>query len=889
MRNAVFFLVIVSSAGLLFPQSISLDGEWFMAVDSSGQTHHNETDSLYWRTINVPSSWQASQQDLRDYLGIAWYKKSINVSSIDPDKLYLLNFNAVDYITQVWFNGNAAGKHEGGYTPFSFDVTKHIKQGKNEIVMRVLDPQYDPPGTEGVLFQDIPHGKQDWYVQTSGIWQSAAIDIKPKVYFKAIFIIPDISGKVDVTVMFNKIPDSGPPIKISVISPAGKEVIAKEILPAKSLSTSISLNISKPLLWNFETPNLYKLIITSEAEMKSEKFGFRKIDAHDQKLYLNGEPFYLIAALDQDFYPHTVYTTPSEEYIRDEMLKAKKLGLNMLRCHIKAPDPVYLKAADEIGLLVWYEIPNWSVYSKDAAKRGEATINAMLERDWNHPSLAVISIINESWGLDLSKKEQRDWLRNEYDRLKQKAHNRLIVDNSACWGNFHVKTDINDYHTYWAIPENRLNFDNTVKEVAGRPEWLFGNYGDSHQTGNEPLLISEFGNWGLPKLTGEDPWWFNRDFLDNQLVLPGGYNQRFLKYKYDEVFEDYNHLAENSQHAQFQALKYEIEQIRLHPEIQGYVITEFTDINWECNGLLDMWRNYKIYSDEIPLIQQQDIIIPRPVKYNYLLNEEAEIKIFVSRYSSRSLEGAEFTWLANTGESGSFLLPYIERTGVRELESVRFRIRYPGQTVRINFKISRNDTLMAENFTELYTYPDIDGKNISISTVKSGPEFSEVLGNYYYFNANSSIIITNQLDQDVLDKAAAGNKIICLADTSTIFAGSYSFKITSRSSDWYDGNWASNLNWKKSGHPFFTNINPQKYFGFEIAHSVPGLVITGIPEEKFTNVIAGMYVGWIQLNSAYIYSEKYGKGEIIICTIPVMQNYSVDPFVRTLLDNMIKE
>jgi beta-galactosidase/beta-glucuronidase len=138
----------------------------------------------------------------------------------------------------------------------------------------------------------------------------------------------------------------------------------------------------------------------------------------------------------------------------------------MLRCHIKVPDPLYLKVADEVGLLVWYEVPNWINFSDTAARYAEMTMDGMLERDWNHPSLVIVSIINESWGLDMSQQNHRDWLVAEYDRVKKMAKGRLVVDNSACWGNFHVKTDINDYHTYWAIPENRENFDNTVKEMA---------------------------------------------------------------------------------------------------------------------------------------------------------------------------------------------------------------------------------------------------------------------------------------------------------------------------------------------------------------------------------------------------------------------------------------
>ncbi len=891
MKYLFCFFLMILNTGALKAQTLSLNGEWMFAVDSSGTAKPETLTNLYWRKINTPSSWQQSFDDLRDYQGIGWYRKSIDINLSDPQKIYLLRFDAVDYLTGVYFNGKLLGSHEGGYTPFSFEITNLIKKGDNEILLRVLDPQYDPPGTEGIQFQNIPHGKQDWYVQTSGIWQDAAIDIKPQLYFTSVHITPDNSGKIEVMLKLNKQAEPDKVMMVSVISPDGKEILNKKITLPSSGSFSFSADVPNPLLWSFDHPYLYKLKLRLDEEESLESFGFRNIETRDKKLYLNGEPFYLMAALDQDFYPSTIYSTPSEDYVRDEMIKAKQLGLNTLRCHIKAPDPVYLKVADEVGLLIWYEIPNWSIYTAEAARRGSETIDAMVERDWNHPSLVIISLINESWGLDLSQKEQRRWLTNEYDRVKQVARGRLVVDNSACEGNFHMKTDVNDYHTYWAIPENRTNFDRTISDVASRPAWLFSKYGDSFETGNEPLIISEFGNWGLPELSGEDPWWFSRNFLDNQLVLPKGYNERFLKYKYDELFSDYNELAVNSQRAQFQSLKYEIESIRLRPEIQGYVITEFTDINWECNGLLDMWRNFKENSKYISLIQQQDVIIPRPVKYNYQYGEHAEIKIFISHYGSKSLEGAELSWETAAEKSGKVKIKDIGRTDVQELETVKFKIDKTPGSIRVIFRLQKGEEILAENFTEIYVYPATNKSDIPVGVVdsfKDMKDFRKVLSENYPVNDKSNIIITNILDKSILDKAEKGFKVICLTDTNTAIPEDFPVKLISRNEEWYDGNWASNLNWKKPQHPYFSNINHDKYFGFEIAQSVPRQVISNIKPEDFVNAAAGMYAGWIQLNSAYIYDMKYGKGKIILCTFPLAKNYERDPFARTLLDNMIR-
>ena len=105
----------------------------------------------------------------------------------------------------------------------------------------------------------------------------------------------------------------------------------------------------------------------------ADRFGFREFVARDGRFFLNGEPFYLIGALDQDFYPDTIYSTPGKAYLVDMMQKGRKLGLNMLRCHIKVCDPDYLAAADEVGMLVWYEVPSWERWTAASVERGKAS------------------------------------------------------------------------------------------------------------------------------------------------------------------------------------------------------------------------------------------------------------------------------------------------------------------------------------------------------------------------------------------------------------------------------------------------------------------------------------------------------------------------------------
>ncbi len=892
----------VTATSIASAQTISLEGDWQFAVDSTAAFRiDNVREQASWRAAKVPLSWQAQFADLRDYQGVAWYRRSFVLPKLKAEETVLIEFGAVDYAAEVFVNGRRVGKHEGGYTPFAFDMRQWVKMGENEIIVRVMDPAGSETGTEGISYWHIPHGKQNWYVQTSGLWQSVNVSIKPKRHLMQVHLTPAMDGKISVSVNLSlgENRKSKEQLSLRILDPQKREVLqtAKMILSSEE-KVQFEAQVQNPMLWSFDSPQLYEAeLLLGKNHKVVERFGFRALEAKDKMLYFNGEPLYLMGALDQDFYPETIYTTPSEEYLRDEMLKAKKIGLNTLRCHIKVPDPRYLKVADEVGMLVWYEIPNWDKFTPEAARRGEETLKAMLARDWNHPALVMISLINESWGMDLKQAEQRQWLLSAFDRAKQLATGRLIVDNSPCCGSFHLKTDLNDYHTYWAIPENHQRFDQAVADIASRPKWLFSEFGDAQETGKEPLLLSEFGNWGLPILPDQLPWWFERDFGGRQVTLPQGVQQRFKDFHYDEIFASYNQLAEESQRVQFVALKYEIEQIRLAPEIQGYVVTEFTDINWECNGLLDMWRNLKIYAEDLGHIQQQDVIIGRPERYNYWANDHAVIELWLSHFSAEEIKEAKLRWQASFGAAGDIAVPATARTAVKNFAPLRLALPETAapQLVRIQLQLTTAEgKLLAQNHTEVFVYPRISAPaaiRIHDPAMTLG-KFVKAVHAAGILVKNSSeqtvTLVTNVLDEEILRRLESGETAVCLVDSLTKLPAAFPWALTSREAEWYDGNWASNLNWVRKDRPPFRDLSFGKFLGFESLHVAPKAVITGVPAANFSDVLAGMYVGWLHLNSAYVLQMNVGKGKLILCTLRIAEHFAHDPFAAVLFNELVK-
>jgi hypothetical protein len=900
IHGAIALAVTALAAGVAPSQTFSLDGVWSFAVDSTGGlTAETVVDRAAWRPVKVPSGWQSQFEDLRDYQGVAWYRREVEVSPPPPNHVAVLRFDAVDYMTHVYVNRRLVATHEGGYTPFEAPCGDILTAGTHEILLRVLDPTWHGAGTEGINYKHIPHGKQSWYIQTSGPWQSIRLDIVPARRVHAARFTPEMSGSVLCEVVLTKgvARDENEEIKLEIGNSSGGRVVTSTRRVATGADTvRWSVMVNTPEVWSPESPRLYTATVRfGEAPPVVERFGFRSFEGQGGLFMLNGAPYYMIGALDQDFYPETIYSTPSREYLREQMLAAKLIGLNTLRCHIKVPDKRYLEVADEVGLLVWYEVPNWDVWTRDAARRSRETLDGMLERDWNHPSLVAVSIINESWGIDLGVAEQRTWLADEVAYARRRAPGRLVVDNSACWGNAHVVTDIADWHTYRAIPERSVEFDREIADYASRPHWLFTPHGDAVIRGDEPLVLSEFGTWGLPDISPPGPWWLERRFFDNDVVHPQDFDRRFADFDYDAVFGTYARLAGESQRAQADALKYQIESIRIESRIAGYVITEFTDVMWECNGLLDMWRRPKECRAVLPSIQQQDMIVVRPDRYNVSAGDSARFQLWFSHFGPADAAGGRVQWTWEGKAGGIQALPDCARGSVVQLTPVTVAATdapVPVERVLEVRIIARSGVELARNSQMVVVYPaegppdwprvavhDPHGAlaRVAASATRPGVRI-----------AGDDVTVTNVLDDEMVSSMRGGGTVLCLVDSTTIVPEGFPLTVVSRDSGFYDGNWASAVNWVRPRSPVIGWLPTAPRLGFAPGGAGLPFVLGGLTSDWMPDVHAGMFIGWLHASSAYIAQLNVGDGKLLLCTFPVARSAGDDSFSTRLLQELIR-
>lgn len=966
-------------------QKMSLSGTWDFQLDPEGTLSPASLDPD--REIQVPLPWQVPFPDLARYSGFAWYRRSV---VIDEDWLkgeLLVRFGAVDYWCRVFVNGQPAGEHEGGYTPFELPIKEHVHPGTNEIVVQVYDsvqqslpvarwprpqPREERPGPP-FNAEDVPHGKQEWYINVGGIWQDVELIAVPTTYIDTLHVATDIkSGRAKINLELDGEPagSDGGSVRLSLLA-GGREVGRAEIpLASGQRKYMASIQVGNPRLWTTEDPYLYTLSATLAGrggeDTLGTRFGFREISTGGGKILLNGEPLFLLCALDQDLYPDTIYTVPSEEFLRDQFEKAKHLGLNSLRCHIKPPDPRYLDLADETGLLIWAEIPSWRTFHNkptlfpdqvpvtDAIKhRVEKTLEEMVRRDFNHPSLVIWTIVNEDWGTSLPLcADDRRWVAQMYERCKELDPTRLVVDNSACphpWGpNIHVHSDLDDFHIYANIPDRARSFEEAIEQFGLRPLWTYSNNGDAIRTGNEPLVLSEFGNWGLPSIRtvrehyGGDPAWFEIGAWwspwEGEAAWANGTEDRFRALGLDSIWRDYEEFATATQWHQYGAMKFEIEAIRRQPTLAGYVITEFTDAYWESNGLLDFARNPKVYYDHFAAINSPDVVVPQVEHYATWDDRPVRVRVSVAHYSPDTWEGATLRWQVGGGDShGEVTLPTLERGEVRQVraQSIRMPAVEQRRTVRVDFAVTgAGGAELARNSLDILVLPSalrqaryqapvaVIGEDRDLTTMSSdlsarppeemtgheeppldleslpeptdpgevvGPRLGMLMRRYGYqvsegLDRETQVAVTNYPNAELLRWVRDGGNLFFIS------SGASPFFWAQYRGGAYSGSWITSFTWlRHDAHARLKAANP---LGMPFSKIMPSHTLLGLPfdDPRFQgDYLSGMVSGWVHHPSVHTVQFRYGRGKVIMTTFSLERGLlQGDPAAVAMLHDLIE-
>jgi hypothetical protein len=932
-----------SEGGTVTRPTIDLDGAWRFVPDPE-RLFSVETLPAVGDPIQVPGVWEA-QVDRPARIITAWYRREVEIPADWAGFCALFRFGAVMYACSVWLNGQHLGDHEGGYTPFVLDGGHAMRPGaSNELLVRVVNPlnaiaEFPAFAVERIQvaeelepdlpLSEAPHGKQTWYMSMSGLWQSVCVERAARTWLANVLALPDVPDE-RVTIRWSIEGESPPPsfqLELRVLAPDGSEVGHERIELVDGVRRGqTTITVPQPVLWDIGRPNLYRLegrLLDEgkQVDLLARRFGMRQIEVSQGRVLLNGRSVYLLAALDQDLYPDTIWTPPSREMLDRQLVLAKEMGLNLLRCHIKTPDPMYLDAADEAGMLLWCELPNWSKLTGTSMRRGRETLEAMVDCMGNHPSIVIWTIINEDWGTQL-RYEARDrlWLREMYDWLKELDPTRLAVDNSACetdeTPNFHVRTDLADFHLYFGMPDNAVRWRNRIAEYAGRPAWLWSPHGDARPSGDEPLILSEFGNWGLPRLDtllehyGRDPWWFGTGQI---YYRPAGLTRRFRQLGLDRIWPDVSALAEGTQWHQFEALQYEIGEMRRHPSIAGYVITEFADAYWEANGLLDIARNPKAFHSRLREINAPEVVIADLARRDLWGGDVLNGELSLSSYDDAAPRRGRITWSLQLGDGqqrhGELPVddwPHRTWLAVGDLAVAIPTVHSTTDARLVVTAYDDDGERRAMTDLRLAIMPRRAGRaarrlRVAVNDVHAIWGLDErvrELGHEVASVAGSDVLLTSEIDERVLRYADDGGRVLVNVRTRGavpehldlnrrvevhLRRGPYAGYPGQRSP--WEGDWVNSFSWILPG--LVPDLPQRAPLDFAFEEVLPDHVMLGYdPVRHRDEVPAGMFVGWVHSPAALIWSFPHGHGWLTLTTLRLAPECG--PIATALLEGLLQ-
>lgn len=520
--------------------------------------------------ILVPFAVESALSGVERKVGkdsVLWYERNFTVPADFKKHNVLLHFGAVDWDCTVFVNGQEIGNHKGGYTAFSFDITSALKKsGSQTVTVRVWDPSDEGPQPRGKQVVK-PHGI--WYTPVTGIWQTVWIEAVAPTYISNIKQTPDIDKKKLVVSTEVKSSQDGDQVRITAFKDNQK--IAEQTVPVNSEG---ALNIDNPVLWSPSNPVLYdlkfavlrkgKIIDTVASYFAMRKISMGKDNNGIQRMLLNNEFVFQYGPLDQGWWPDGLYTAPTDEALKFDIVQTKEMGFNMIRKHVKLEPARWYRYCDELGLLVWQDMPSGDLgnswepdpgsYGRASDKQRTDASDKIYRAEWNEimqqfhhfPSIVVWVPFNEAWG-QYKTKDITEWtMRNDPSRLV----------NSASGGNFEPVGHIMDLHHY---PDPSMP----------RPD-LFG--------ADRILVLGEFGGLGLPL---EGHTWQEKDNWGYQSYR----NSQELYKRYAELMQRIPHLIEKG--------------------LSAAVYTQTTDVEIETNGLLTYDRKqFKIPAAQLKAVHQ---------------------------------------------------------------------------------------------------------------------------------------------------------------------------------------------------------------------------------------------------------------------------------------------
>ncbi|MCF7732892.1 MAG: hypothetical protein K9N23_14480 [Akkermansiaceae bacterium] len=534
---------------------MTLNGEWQFEVDKAadgdarGLTYGKDLKARIIVPFCPESKLSGLAIPTTEHMKDVWYRRTFRVPPAMKGKRVRIHFGGVDYRAWVFINGQLAGSHVGENAGFNFEITKFLKDGSNEVVVKVHDDLWS--GLQ-------PGGKQSgsdqsagcFYTRTTGIWQPVWLEAVGSSFVESLSVVPDPdNSRVLVTAKIN---GSDQDLTLTAEAFADGKLTGSDTASGPWQNTLV-LNLKEKKLWEPGAPFLYDLKLTLRSgkesidEMKSY-FGLRKITIDGRRILINGKPVFQRLILDQGFYPEGLWTAPTDEALKHDIEMCMACGYNGARLHQKVFEPRFMYWADKLGYMVWGEYPNAGYGNQ---REGfSAVVNEWTEillRDRNHPAIVGWCAFNENFE-GSGELQQMIW------KITKAVDPTRPALEASGWTHTLPNPEVRDAHDYSDNPANLHK--RWMDYFAAPPEGPFPptryyNPATSNADRGVPFMISEIGGigWGVPE---------------------GGWSYGNGPKTLDEFYARY---------------KGTIDAMLDNPNLFGFCYTQLTDIEQERNGL----------------------------------------------------------------------------------------------------------------------------------------------------------------------------------------------------------------------------------------------------------------------------------------------------------------
>lgn len=557
---------------------MNLNGTWTYTFDmpNSGLERGLNASQGFEGKITVPFCPESELSGVghKDFIYSMWYQRKVSVPSSWDGRKVLIHFGGVDWYCALYVNGSLAGRHWGGSASFEFDITRFVKAGEEaNLVLKVEDntrSRLQPGGKQSERLNS--YGCQ--YTRITGIWQTVWMEAVAPAGLKAAYVKPDLdNSRFIVEPSFFSL--DGQTLSVKVLD-EGK-VVSSASVKASSV-TSISLPIKKVKTWSPDSPFLYDIeyVVTDKDGNTIDKVtsyaGMRKIHIEGNRIYLNNKPVFLRLVLDQGFYPDGIWTAPSDEALKNDILMSQAVGFNGARLHQKVFEERFHYWADKLGYLTWGESSSWGfdVNREDATRNFVTEWQEIVVRDRNHPSIIGWTPFNETWARNKGNEGGRVHDRMVMD-VYTMTHNLDYRPVNDVSGGYHVITDLWSYHDYNQDAEG-LRKDLTLKGDGTVPTY---DKNEECPYDGQPYFLDEYG--GIK--------WVIEQYAANTW----GYGQG--PKSLDEFYDRIKGLTDT---------------ILSFDYISGFCYTQLTDVEQEQNGIYTYDRKAKFDADRLKAILGQD-------------------------------------------------------------------------------------------------------------------------------------------------------------------------------------------------------------------------------------------------------------------------------------------